>query len=252
MDTYLRRPLSRINTFGITHLRYQNPYMVAWWSAVFPGFGHYLLNQYLRATLLTLSEVIINTLAHINEAMMYSFCGEFELAKAVLEPKWAFGYLLIYLIAMGDSFRSALFHNKLYVLTCMENKPIPSINITASEIQYLERKSPVMGAVYSFFFPGLGQLYNHRFGLAFYAMFWWWIYLMLSSMHESIFSLLHGHLGQSISMLHPHWLLFMPSVMGGSIYHSYITTIGHNHLFEMAQRQLLSMRYQNAKLRIFP
>ncbi|WP_078378470.1 DUF5683 domain-containing protein [Sutcliffiella halmapala] len=251
MAIHVRRPLANINMFGITHLKQQNPYMVACWSAIFPGFGHYLLNQYIRATLLTLFEVVINTLARINEAMIYSFCGKFELAKLVLEPKWAFGYLAIYLIAIADSFRSALYQNKLWHLARADNKPIISLKISTSEIQYLEKKSPITGAIYSFFFPGLGQLYNHRFGLGFYAMFWWWVYLSLSRMHESFLSLLHGRLYDSISMLHPHWLLFMPSVMGGSIYHAYRTTVEHNQLFRIEQRQHLSARYQNSKIRIF-
>ncbi|WP_417898479.1 hypothetical protein ABN702_20610 [Bacillus haimaensis] len=154
MNNPVRRPISTISTFGITYLKQHNPYMVVWWSAVFPGFGHYLLNQYLRATLLTITEVIINTLAHINEAMIYSFCGEFELAKGILEPNWTFGYLAIYLIAMGDCFRSALYQNKLYHLASLENKLIPCLKISSSEIQYLEKKSPILGVVYSFFFPG--------------------------------------------------------------------------------------------------
>jgi hypothetical protein len=209
-------------------------------------------NQYLRATLLTISEVATNTLAHINEAMVYSFCGQFEQAKMVLEPRWAFGYLAIYLIAMGDSFRSALYQNKLWHLALVDQVSIPTVKITPSEIQYLEKKTPIIGAIYSFFFPGLGQLYNHRFGLGFYAMFWWWIYLSFSGLHESLLHLLHGNLHDSISLLHPHWLLFMPSVMGGSMYHSYRTTVEHNQLFRMEQRQHLSARYKNSKIRIFP
>jgi hypothetical protein len=251
MDNPIRRTLSKISIFGITQLKQQNPYMVAWWSAVFPGFGHYLLNQYIRATLLTLSEVISNTLAHINEAMVYSFCGQFDLAKSVIEPRWAFGYLAIYLICIGDSYRSAIFQNKLHHLAVLESEQIPSLNISSMEIQYLEKKSPIIGAVYSFFFPGLGQMYNHRFGLAFYAMIWWWYYLTFSRMHESFLNLLHGNLHHSISLLHPHWLLFMPSVMGGSIYHAYHTTIEHNQLFRIEQRRSLTLRYNKSNLRIF-
>ncbi|PMC35462.1 hypothetical protein CJ195_18820 [Bacillus sp. UMB0899] len=248
----MKRPLSKISTFGITQLNPQNPYMIAWWSAVFPGFGHYMLNRYLRATLLTLVEVIINTLAHINEAMVYSFCGQFELAKMVIEPKWAFGYLAIYLVAIGDSFRSALYQNKLYHLVRLENKRISSMEIYPMEIHFIEKKSPIFGVIYSFFFPGLGQLYINRFGLAFYAIFWWWVYITLSSTHEALLLLLLGHTQESISLLHPHWLLFMPSVMGGSMYHSYRTTLEHNHLFRLEQRQRLRNRYKHAKLRIFP
>ena len=252
MEVRSRRQLALTGVFGITQLKQQNPYMVAWWAAVFPGFGHYLLNQYIRATLLTLFEVIINTLAHINEAMVYSFCGRFEMAKSVLEPRWAFGYLLIYLIAIGDCFRSAIYQKKLYRLAELNHPPIKDVSVSASEIQYLEQKNPYIGAVYSFFFPGLGQLYNHRFGLAFYAMMWWWVYLALSGLHESLLVLLHGKLPESTSILHPHWLLFMPSVMGGSIYHAFRTTRDHNRLFRLEQRNALKLRYRNAKLDLFP
>jgi hypothetical protein len=251
MNVQPRRHLSKISMFGITHLKFHNPYMIAWWSAVFPGFGHYMLNQYIRATLLTLSEVIINTLAHINEAMVYSFCGKFELATSILEPNWSFGYLVIYLFTIGDSFRIALYQNKLTLLTKIENHKIPSLKISTSEIQYLEVKSPIIGALYSFFFPGLGQLYNHRIGLAFYAMFWWWIYIWLSKAHEASLALLLGLLSQSNALLHPHWFLFMPSVMGGSIYQAFITTKDHNQLFRIEQRQYLTEKYRKVRLRIF-
>lgn len=248
----MNRSISTISTFGITQLNLRNPYMIAWWSAVFPGFGHYMLHLYLRATLLTLVEVVINTLAHINEAMVYSFSGQFELAKMVIEPKWAFGYLAIYLVAIGDSFRSAIYQNKLYHLARLENKRIPNMKISPVEIQYLESKSPIIGVFYSVFFPGLGQLYNNRFGLAFYAIFWWWVYLTLSNVHEAFLILILGQLQESNSLLHPHWLLFMPSVMGGAIYNSYRTTLEHNHLFRLEQRQKLKNRYKHAKLRFFP
>ncbi|WP_163101104.1 hypothetical protein [Peribacillus alkalitolerans] len=144
-------PLVKISAFGITFIHQQNPIMAAWWSAVFPGFGHYLLNQYLRATLLTLAEVFINTFAHINEAMVYSFCGKFDLAISVLEPEWTFGYIIIYIITIWDSYRSAIFQNKLSHLADLENYRIPRIEILSSEIQYLKKKNPIIGVIYSFF-----------------------------------------------------------------------------------------------------
>ncbi|MDF1507303.1 hypothetical protein PZE06_03805 [Robertmurraya sp. DFI.2.37] len=246
-----RHSLAKVTMFGVSQLKQQNPYMVAWWSAVFPGFGHYLLCQYLRGTFLTLAEVILNTLAHINEAMVYSFCGQFELAKVVIEPKWAFGYLTIYLIAIADSYRSAIYQNKLHHLAVLEYKGNRTLHISPVEIQYIEKKNPIIGALYSFFLPGLGQLYNHRFGLAFYAMFWWWIYASLSNLHHSLCLLLQGHIEESIAILHPHWLLFMPSVLFGSIYFSYRTSIEHNKLFQIEQRYFLANKYQQARLRLF-
>lgn len=106
----------------------------------FPGFGHYLLNQYARATLLTVLEVIINTGANINEAMVYSFCGEIELARSVIHLDWMIGYIVIYLITIGDSYRSAVQLNKYIELSTPD---LASVEIFPFEIQYLQNKSPL-------------------------------------------------------------------------------------------------------------
>ena len=244
MSTTLTFSQAKYSTAGITYLMYQKPLMVAWWSAVFPGFGHYLLNQYARATLLTIVEVIINTGAHINDAMIYSFCGEIELAKSVINLDWMIGYIIIYLITIGDSYRTACQLNKLVGLTTPD---LASLEIFPFEIQYLQNKSPLLGVLYSLFFPGLGQLYNHRIFLGFYAIFWWWTYILLSHAHKAVVLILTGNFHSSTVILHPHWLLFMPSVVGGSVYHSYITCIQHNKLANESQQKRLTDRYAGSK-----
>ncbi|WP_426450754.1 hypothetical protein ACP26L_01795 [Paenibacillus sp. S-38] len=245
-----RRPLALLSTSGVTHLQRQNPFVVVWWSAAFPGFGHLLLNQYIRGVLLTLSEVITNTLAHINEAIIYSFSGRIPLAKEVLDPVWLYGYCMIYLYAMWDSYRSTLEINRQCELAEMEDARLQALVMRPGSIQYLERKSPRAAAAASLCFPGLGQLYNHRFGLAFYAILWWWVYLGFSHLHAAGLALLLGHAKESTAMLTPHWLLFMPSVLGGSIYHAYVTAVEHNRLFRVEQRQYLRERYSAAGYRL--
>ena len=44
----------------------------------------------------------------------------------------------------------------------------------------------------------------------------------------------------------------MPSVLGGSIYYAFITSIDQNRLYRIEQRQHLEERYHNSKVRIFP
>lgn len=67
--------------------------------------------MYTNATgvLLTLSEVIINTLANINLVMVYSFSGNFAMAKQVLHTGWLFGYMFIYFFAIWDSSTTSTF-----------------------------------------------------------------------------------------------------------------------------------------------
>jgi TM2 domain-containing membrane protein YozV len=75
----------------------------------------------------------------------------------------------------------------------IENEPLPNNLIHRIEIQYLEQKNPYTAAIFSFFFPGLGQVYNQRFYPAFYAMFWWWVYLTFSHAYEAAFYLFMGN-----------------------------------------------------------
>jgi hypothetical protein len=246
-----RYALASLNQYGVTSLHLRNPLIVAWWSAAFPGFGHFLLNQYLRGTFLTLSEVIFNSLSHLNEAMVYSFCGKFAQAKADLEPRWILGYILVFFIAIWDSYRSAIYQNKICYIARLENAPLPVFRLYRSEVQYIQRKNPWVGVGFSFVFPGFGQLYSHRIGLGFYAITWWWIYITLSHLNESIIYLINGRMEESVLILHPHWLLFMPSVIGGSMYHAYVITREHNLLYCLEQRQYLRNRYDTSSVRLF-
>lgn len=247
-----RRVQALVSPFGISFLHPKNPYMIAWWSAAFPGFGHLILHQYVRGVLLTLTEVAINTLAHVNETLIYSFTGRFELAKDTLEVRWAIGYMIIYMMSIWDSFKNAQSINKLQVLANLENSRIKPYIISPCEIQYLEKRNPYIAALYSLFFPGMGQLYVHRVGLAFYAMFWWWIYISLSYAHVSVHHHLLGQLSESVKTLHCHWLLFMPSVTGGSVYHAFVTACEHNRLFRTEQRQYFRDRYGGSDICIMP
>lgn len=246
-----RYPLAKLSPFGITSIHSFHPSMVLWWSAAFPGFGHFLLNHYLRGTFLTLSEVLFNSLGHINEAIVFSFCGKFEQAKAILEPRFVLGYLILFLIAMWDSYRLAEYRNKVVTLAKLEHGALPCLQLFTSEVQYVQRKNPLVAALFSFFFPGMGQFYNHRIGLAFYAIAWWWLYLSLSHAHESLILLINGHLTESTQVLRISWLMFMPSVWGGSVYQAYVSAKEHNQLYRMEQRRYLAHNYNSSAVQIF-
>ncbi|MEI7026389.1 hypothetical protein [Paenibacillus sp. y28] len=238
-----RRSRFLMSSDGMTYLRWQNPFMVAWWSAAFPGFGHFLLHHYIRGFLLCFWEVVINTMAHINEAMVYSFCGQFELAKQVLDPRWLFGYVIIYLFAICDSYRYAVESNQQYHLAEMEAARMVPFVIRPFNIVYLSKKRPWIGSFCSLMFPGVGQLYLNRLSLGFYGLFWWLVYMSLSRSHESFLLLIQGRLGESAAVLNPHWLLFMPSVIGGSVCDAYTASRDYNRMFREEQTQYFQERY---------
>ncbi|MDR6880224.1 hypothetical protein ACFPES_23820 [Paenibacillus sp. GCM10023248] len=89
MDNYsnnnkYRRYKAHVSTFGTTQLHFKSPYLVAFWSIAFPGFGHLLMSKFIRGMLLFLWELYINQTTHLNEAMVYSFNGDIDSAKTVL------------------------------------------------------------------------------------------------------------------------------------------------------------------------
>lgn len=246
-----RKPRMFLRGNGLTYIWRRNPLTVMWWSAAFPGFGHVLMNQYARGLLLTLSEVVINTLGHVNEAIVYTFCGQFDLAKSTLEPRWMYGYLIIYFYSMWSSYHAAFTMNRLSHLAELENSKMKRLHISSFEVQFLERKNPIMAAFWSFLFPGLGFLYNQRIFLGIYAIFWWWIKATMAHAYDSIYLLLSGRLVESLAVLNPQWLLFMPSVLGGSIYYSYSQTVEQNHLFMAEQKQFFAEQYKGDRIHQF-
>lgn len=248
----MRRQQALISPDGFTYLRWQSPYMIAWWSVSFPGFGHFLLHQYIRGFLLSFWEVMINTATHMNEAIVYSLCGRFAQASAVLEPKWVLAYLLVYLFAIWDSYMKAVEANQLYHLAKLEGARLTPFHIDRFNIMYLAKKRPLSAMFCSFMFPGLGQIYNSRLSLGFYGVVWWTIYMTLSHSHESLMLLITGRLEEAKAVLNPHWLLFMPSVIGGAMYDAYMSARDNNQLFRTEQMQYFRERYPAYHIDIFP
>ncbi|OPH59375.1 hypothetical protein BC351_20930 [Paenibacillus ferrarius] len=235
--------LASVRRFDIIYAQRRNPYLIAWWSASFPGFGHLLMYKNAVGVLLTLSEVLINSLACVNLAMVYSFSGNFSMAKEVLQPLWLFGYMIIYFFAIWDSYRCAIETNKHYELAILENARFPIQLMRSTGIQFLEKKRPLTAAICSLIFPGLGHLYNKHIWLGFYGVFWWWIYLTFSHFYEAVHAMILGNNQLVTSILRPQWLMFMPSVLGGAIFHSYSSAIEQNRLFRISQRHYLTDTY---------
>lgn len=132
-----RRHLALLSQDGLTYFRWQDPKIIVWWAIAFPGFGHFLLHQFIRGFILSACEVGINTLAHINEAIAYSFSGRFSLAIDVVEPRWVFAYATMYLFSIWDSYVKAVESNKQYHLAKLENAKLVSNIIKPWSIAFM-------------------------------------------------------------------------------------------------------------------
>jgi len=244
-DNTVRRYLAHVSVLGTTQIHPKNPYIVAWWSAAFPGFGHMLLSKYFRGFALSIWEVVINANARINTAMVYSFQGNFDLAKETLNTRWLLMYIPVYIFAIWDSYRTTVDLNKIYLLAEHENRQFNSFSIGALEINYLDKREPVLAFIWSFLMPGLGQLYIHRIVACLFIIVWSIIFFYNSHLLEAIHLLLQGDIQKSTSILEPQWFLFVPSMYFFVIYDAYINTVENNKLFEAEQKKYLKQHYQH-------
>lgn len=239
-----RRQTARVSILGTTQLHLRNPFMVAWWSATVPGFGHLLLNKYLRAYLLILWEMIINTQTKLNIAMVYSFTGRFEAAKEVLDLRWMSLYAPVYIFAIYDSYRNTVDLNQQYLLAEREKSPFKPFSIHPLEINYLDKRSPWVAIIWSIVMPGMGQLYLHRILTAFYLLGVWILVLYQSHALEVLHFTLMGQFSATGSIANAEWLMFIPSIYFYAVYDSYVNTAENNKLFDKEQRAFLKRHYQ--------
>jgi TM2 domain-containing membrane protein YozV len=249
-DNTARRYKAHVSILGTTQLHLRNPYIIAWWSAAFPGFGHLLLSKYLRGYALFIWEVVVNIKAHVNSAMIYSFQGNIDMAKEVLDTRWLLMYIPVYLFAIWDSYRTTVDLNKVYLLADREEHRFNSFSIGALEINYLDKRSPIVSLMWSLFIPGLGQLYIHRIITALFGIVSLVVFFYYSHFLEAVSLLFLGNVKEATSVLNPEWLLFLPSHYGFAMYDSYINTVENNKLFEKELRNHLTENYQSKSFQI--
>lgn len=249
-DNTARRYKAHVSILGTTQLHLRNPYIIAWWSAAFPGFGHLILSKYLRGYALFIWEVVVNIKAHVNLSMIYSFQGNIDLAKEVLNTRWLLMYIPVYLFGIWDSYRTTVDMNRVYLLAEHEEHRFNSFALGALEINYLDKRNPILSIVWSLFIPGLGQLYIHRILTSFFVIVWLIIFFYYSHIQEAVSLLFLGKVQEATSVLKPEWLLFIPSHYGFSVYDSYINTVENNKLFEKELRNHLKENYQATGFKI--
>lgn len=242
--TTSRRQLAYTCILGTTQLHLRCPWVIVWWSAAFPGLGHLLLAKYFKGYVLFFLEVIVNNGAHVNMALLYTFTGRFEEAKNVLDPRWLLLYLPAYLFAIWDSYRIAVDLNHHYILASREDAEIKPFAIGSLGINYIDKRTPWVSALWSALMPGTGQLYIQRLTTSFFVLPWWIAIIYLSRMLPAIHCTLLGDSSGAARVPDPQWFLNIPSVYFFSIYDAYANTVENNKLFEWEQDRFFKKHYQ--------
>ncbi len=245
-----RRHVAYISMLGTTQLHLRNPYVIAWWSAAFPGLGHLLLSKYIRGFILFTWEIVTNINAHVNLAILYTFTGRFEMAKEVLDKKWLLLYCALYIFSIWDSYRTTVDINNNYILAAREDAEIKPFKIGAIGINYIDKRSPLVSALWSLLMPGAGQLYIHKIVTAAFTIIWWVIILYFSKTLPAIHYTFIGDFERAKSVVDPQWLLNISSVYLFSMYDAYTNTVENNKLFDWEQSKFFKKDYQNINFNI--
>ena len=250
-DNSARRYKAHISIVGTTQLHLRNPYIIVWWSAAFPGFGHLLLSKYIRGYVLFMWEILINNMAHINNLIcLLLLPGILGWQRKYLNQDSYHLYLPVYIFAIWDSYRTSVDMNKIFILAERENADFNSYTINAFEINYLDKRRPMMAVLWSLITPGLGQLYIHRVITAVFTMSFMIVFVYFSNVLVAVHHLFLGEIGQATRALNPQWFLFIPSHIGFGVYDSYANTVENNKLFESEQRKFLQKNYQQYRVKI--
>ncbi len=241
-----RRYIAHVSLLGTTQLHKRNPITIACWSMAFPGFGHLLLNKYLRGYALILWEMFINQKIHLNEAVVHTFNGQFQAARDALDPRFMSLYIPVYLFAIYDSYRTAVDLNKVYLLAQRENGRFNEFSIGALEVNYLDKRKPWLAALWSMGVPSVGQLYLHRIVLAAFILISTIVIVWYSNLILALHCMILGDWSTAASVVDAQWVLYFPSFYYFTIYDAYTSTVENNKLFDDVLKHHLIDRYQPA------
>lgn len=234
-----------ISVFGINSVYPRPPWVAAWWSIAFPGFGHMFLGKYLHGFVLIIWELVVNNMANLNMGIALSFQGRFEEAKAQLNEDWVLLYVAVFVYSIWDSYRCAVENNKSHVLAEVEDAPVTPSDVNFFDIVILDKKHPWAGLVWSSLSPGLGQLYSGSTVVGTFILAWW-IYVCYKAMaiRTWLYSFL-GDFGGSTAYVDWQWFLFLPSMYMFALYQAYASVNENNILFDIEQIRHLRVRAEN-------
>lgn len=245
-----RRPKAHITSFNANSVHLRNPWALALWSLLYPGFGQISNGNIVRGTILFSGEMLINYKAHINLAILYSFNGAYQEAKQVLDIHWLVIYCSVLLFAVWDSYRLTVESNKLSVLADRENSVIITTRMGGISLNYLDKRNPWVSVAWSLLLPGLGHMYNGLTVLSAIMSIFSVGFLIGSHGLESIMYTLWGDFDQARNILDWQRFMNLPSFYGFAAWDAYLKTVEFNKLFNIEQAQFFKSTYQGYSVKL--
>ncbi|WP_413303636.1 hypothetical protein AA0X95_26505 [Bacillus sp. 1P10SD] len=200
------------------------------------------IGKYLHGFILIIWELVVNNLSNLNLGIALSFHGRFEEAKAILNQDWALLYVAVYVYSIWDSYRCAVEIKKSHILAEIEDAPVTPSDVTFFDVVILDKKNPLVGSLWAFFTPGLGQLYGGSTVVGTFILAWWiFVCYKAIAVRTWLYSFL-GDFDRAVAIVDWQWFLFLPSMYAFAIYQAYVSVTENNTLFDIEQIRYLRVR----------
>lgn len=227
-----------------------NPWIPLWWSAAFPGYGHCMINYPLIGYSLIIFEFIINNLAKVNKAIFLSMLGDFQTAIDVIDLRFFYLYIGVYVFTMFDSYRRCVDMNNNYILSFRTTTLTKTTKASSFSVNTLNKVSPITATYWEMIMPGLGSLYLNHLISFFFSIITWVITIGFSKFYVGVYYTCIGNFEKAKTILDPQWYLFIPSIYGGYVYFAYSQAVITNFQFKLSQSQFLRSEYQSTSFNI--
>lgn len=103
-----------INSLEINYLDKRSPWNTVAWSSLMPGLGHILLQRVPAGMIIIITSIVIAYEAKLLPAIHYTFFGQFDYAKSIINPQWFLNVPSVYLWAIYDAYENSVSNNKLF------------------------------------------------------------------------------------------------------------------------------------------
>lgn len=240
----VRRERAYLTQFGLTELDLRNPGMAAFWSFAFPGCGNLMQGRTIKGLILVCWELLVNTNAKINLAILYTLIGDFQKVKATVNTRWLLLYVALYVYTIWDSYRGTVDLNKQYLLADREDAPLRRFAMKSLDKNYLDRQSPWLAGILSLLTPGLGHLYVHKVVTGLFFIIWTIVVMYMSHALQAVHYTMTGAFSHARQVVDMQWLMYLPSIYGFVLYDSYTAAVHQTNLFQKSQSRFLRETYQ--------
>lgn len=105
---------AKITALGIGYATKRKPALALLWSLLTPGLGHLYTKKIIEGFVILASTIVISYMSHVCEAIFFSFIGDFDMAKSVVDYEWLLILPSVYGYSAYASYAGLIELNKYY------------------------------------------------------------------------------------------------------------------------------------------